>query len=280
MRVAYDPFKSVKKMIKELVVKLMEEANAEAEHKGWCDTELSTNEQTRKEKTSSVEILTAEVDELEATINQLSAEITELTKSVADLDAAIAEATEIREAEKAKNAETIKDAKAAQVAVAQALQVLKDFYEKAGEATSLVQTSKKQPEVFDDKPYQGMGGSAGGVVGMVEVIQSDFERLQAETEASEAQSQKEQDEFLNDSSMNKSSKTTEMEHKTTKKTDKEAALVATKKDLDGTQTELNAAMEYYDKLKPTCVDAGVSYEDRVARRKEEIQSLQEALKIL
>lgn len=180
MRVAYDPFKSVKKMIKELVVKLMEEANEEAEHKGWCDTELSTNEQTRKEKTSGVETLTAEADELEATVGQLSSQIQELTEEIAGLDKAIAEATNLRAEERAKNLETIKDAKAAQVAVSQALKVLKDFYEKAGEATSLVQTSKKQPEVFDDKPYQGMGGSAGGVVGMVEVIQSDFERLQAE----------------------------------------------------------------------------------------------------
>merc|ERR1719392_636059 len=53
MRVADDPFKKVKKMIKDLIVKLMEEANEEAEHKGWCDTELSTNEQTRKEKTEA-----------------------------------------------------------------------------------------------------------------------------------------------------------------------------------------------------------------------------------
>merc|ERR1719506_1962616 len=51
-----DPMKKVKKMIKDLVVKLMEEANEEAEHKGWCDTELSTNEQTRKEKTDGVEM--------------------------------------------------------------------------------------------------------------------------------------------------------------------------------------------------------------------------------
>jgi len=35
-----------------------------------------------------------------------------------------------------------------------------------------------------------------------------------------------------------------------------------------------------DKLKPSCVDSGVSYEYRVARRKQEIQSFQEALQIL
>merc|ERR1719181_1427654 len=57
VRAAEDPFQKVKKMIKDLIVRLMEEANEEAEHKGWCDTELSTNEQTRKEKTSAVETL-------------------------------------------------------------------------------------------------------------------------------------------------------------------------------------------------------------------------------
>merc|ERR1719183_500821 len=53
VRARDDPFAKVKKMIKDLIVRLMEEANEEAEHKGWCDTELSTNEQTRKEKTNA-----------------------------------------------------------------------------------------------------------------------------------------------------------------------------------------------------------------------------------
>merc|ERR1719377_23331 len=279
VRVADDPFEKVKKMIKDLIVRLMEEANEEAEHKGWCDTELSTNEQTRKEKTNAVETLHAEADELEASIAKLTEDIAELTTAVAELDAAMAKATEIRQAEKAKNAETIKDAQDAQTAVAQALTVLKEFYAKAAEATALLQQQPEAPEIFD-KPYKGMQGESGGVVGMLEVIQSDFARLEEETAAAEAQAQKEYDQFMDDSAVDKAQKQKDIEHKTAKKQNQEQALEEKKTDLEGTQKELDAALAYYEKLKPSCVDAGVSYEDRVARRKEEIQSLQEALKIL
>jgi chromosome segregation ATPase len=276
VRASDDPFQKVKKMIKELLVRLMEEANEEAEHKGWCDTELSTNEQTRKEKTSAVETLHAEIDELESSLAKLSEDITDLTKAVAELDAAMATATKLRQDEKATNTETISDAEAAQTAVAQALTVLKEFYAKAGEATAFVQG---EPEIFD-KPYKGMGAESGGVVGMLEVIESDFARLESETKAAEATAQKEYDGFMTESKVDKSQKSTDIEHKTAKKQDQTQALTVSKEDLEGTQKELDAALAYFDKLKPSCVDSGVSYEDRVANRKEEIESLQEALKIL
>merc|ERR1719316_2345258 len=170
----------------------MEEANEEAEHKGWCDTELSTNEQTRKEKTESVETLHAEIDQLEASISKLTEDIGDLTKAVAELDAAMAKATKLRTSEKAKNTETISDADEAQTAVAQALTVLKEFYAKAAEATALLQ---EEPEIFDS-PYKGMQSENGGVVGMLEVIESDFARLESDTKAAEATAQKEYDEFM------------------------------------------------------------------------------------
>jgi len=272
---AADPFTKVKKMIKDLIVRLMEEANEEAEHKGWCDTELSTNEQTRKEKTAAVETLHAEIDQLEASIAKLGEEITKLTQQVAELDAAMSEATELRQKEKATNTETIADAGVAQTAVAQALTVLKDFYAKAGDATAFIQA----PEIFDSE-YKGMQSENGGVVGMLEVIESDFARLEADTKSSEAAAQKEYDMFMTDSKVDKEAKTTDIEHKTAKKQDESQALTVKNEDLEGTQKELDAALAYFDKLKPSCVDSGVSYEDRVARRKEEIESLQEALKIL
>jgi cell division septum initiation protein DivIVA len=276
-RVNDDPFTKVKKMIKDLIVRLMEEANEEAEHKGWCDTELSTNEQTRKEKTDAVETLHANIDELEASIAKLTEDLRTLAEEVAELTAAMAKATKLRQEEKAKNTETIKDAEEAEAATQQAISVLKEFYAKAADATALIQ--QPIPEVFDS-PYKGMQAENGGIIGMLEVIESDFARLESETKAAEATAQKEYDQFMEESKVNKAQKETDIEHKTAKKQDEEQALTTNKEDLEGTQKELDAALAYFDKLKPSCVDAGVSYEDWVARRKEEIESLQEALKIL
>merc|ERR1712151_527818 len=148
--------------------------------------------------------------------------------------------------EKAKNTETIADSQEAQTAVAQALTVLKEFYAKAGEATAFVQ----QPEIFDS-PYQGLQSENGGVVGMLEVIQSDFARLEADTKASEATAQKEYDGFMTDSKVDKEGKSTDIEHKTAKKQDETQALTVRKADLEGTQKELDAALAYFDKMKPS-----------------------------
>merc|ERR1719218_491951 len=115
---------------------------------------------------------------------------------------------------------------------------------------------------------------------MLEVIQSDFVRLVTETTSAEDSASKEFTAFMRDSKKNKAVKETDMKHKTNTKTTKEGDLESAKKDLAGTQEELDAALEYFEKLKPSCVEAGESYEERVARRKEEIVSLQDALNIL
>ena len=74
---------------------------------------------------------------------------------------------------------------------------------------------------------------------------------------------------------NEDKKQTDIDHKKAKKQDQTQALEMANKDLAGNQKELDAAMAYFDKLKPDCVNMNVDYDDRVARRKEEIQSLQD-----
>jgi predicted nucleic acid-binding Zn-ribbon protein len=272
------PFDKVKKMIKDLIVKLMEEATEESEHKGWCDTEMGTNKQTREDKADQVSTLTAESEELSAKISKLSEEMAALSDDIAAIDRAVAEATALRQKEKEKNTVTIEEAKVAQAAVAKAIAVLEEFYAKAADATSLAQMD--QPEGISDKPYTGMGGASGGIIGMLQVIESDFARLETETSSSEEQAEEEYTKFTDDSAQDKAVKNMDLENKGKDKTTAESDLVTTKSDLEATQKELDAALAYYEKLKPSCVDAGLSYEERVRMREEEIQSLQESLKIL
>jgi peptidoglycan hydrolase CwlO-like protein len=278
-----DPFKKVKKMIKDLIVKLMEEANAEAEHKGFCDTELATNKQTRDNLSAEVDELNAAIEEKTAEISQLTTSIKELSDAIAEIKRQQAEATALRQEEKEKNLATIADAKEGQTAVEQALKVLKDFYEGAAGA-ALLQAGGGSIEgamrSVAKAPYKGQQDESTGVLGMLEVILSDFARLESETSSSEDAAQSEYDKFMADSQQDAEVKQAEVDHKTLKKQNAEEALADLKKDLERTNEELTAALDYYEKLKPDCVDMGLSYEDRVARRKEEIVSLQEALKIL
>jgi hypothetical protein len=146
-KLAADPFAKVKKLIDSMITRLLEEANADAEHEGWCDKEMGESKITRAKLTEEIDGLDAAIEQGKATIISLTEDIKRLTQEVADIDAAVAEATEMRETEKAKNAVTIEDAIQAKTAVEAATAILKEFYDKALYATAFVQTlSEKSPE--------------------------------------------------------------------------------------------------------------------------------------
>jgi len=278
-RASEDPFAKIKKMIKELIVKLMEEANAEASHKGFCDAELATNKQTRENKAAEAEDLTAQIEKATADIAQLTEEITTLADDIASIKGQQADAQGIRDAEKAKNSETIADAKVAQAAVEKAMQVLKDFYAKA-EASALIQGTnglKSEMAQASKAPYKGMASGGGNLVDFLDVILSDFARLEAETSSAEDNSQSSHDKFMNEALDDVSLKATEQEHKEGKRDSITELNRNLKKELKLTNEELDSALKYYDELKPDCLDMGLSYADRKAQREEEIQSLKEAL---
>merc|ERR1719413_288952 len=158
-------------------------------------------------------------------------------------------AVDMRAAEKAQNAATVKDAIEAQKAVQAAVGVLKDFYAKAGKATALLQVSqpvKMGGDVWDslanpdfegtvDKghksgmqvfgsQYTGQQEEAGGVLAMLEVIQSDFATLQADTESAEELSQKTYEDFMAESKTAKAAKSKKVEMNSADKVAAEAKL--------------------------------------------------------
>jgi len=284
-RVAADPFAKVKKMIKDLIVKLMEETNAEADEHAYCTTELATNKETRNNKAEEAEELAATVEKLTAESARLSEEMAELTAAISEIKGKQEEATKIRNEEKAANAKTVADAKDAALAVQKATEILKDFYAKSADSAFLQraqgsQTGKRLVAAKAKAPYKGMQASSGGIFGMLEVVLSDFTRLEAQTLSDEEAAASTYDKFMNESDESVAVKEAEFEHKKGGKQLADEKNSNAQKELALTQSELDKALDYYDKLKEQCLDTGLSYEERAKMREEEIQSLKEALKIL
>jgi len=260
-------------MIESLLARLKENAASEADHKAYCDEELRENKLKRKTLSARAETLRANIDKEAANVKALAADISHLAQEQAELRKAMSEATEQRTKEKEENLVAIKDSKAAQVAIQQAISVLKDFYAKQ----AFVQTRKQVPEM---KAYRGMQRKEGGVVGMLEVIHSDFLRVETDTSNSEEQAAKAYAEFMADSEKETEAKRHSEFQLSLEKDEAEFQQEQFEKDLAATSEQLDKAEAYFAELKPQCIQVHVSFEERYARRQEEIEALKQAYKIL
>merc|ERR1719210_2375211 len=189
MHVAADPFTKVKKLIQQLIERLLAEATAEATKKGFCDTELGKARKDRDFRYQDVKSLSVELSSLEAKRDELKAEIAQLTEDLEALEKALKEATEIRKKEKAENLQTIKDASSGLEAVTEAIAILSAFYKQAAKATVLAQASPVDEDTQGpgfEGAYKGKQEASTGIIGMLEVIKSDFDRTVRHTTEAEA----------------------------------------------------------------------------------------------
>jgi hypothetical protein len=295
LRMQADPFVKVKKLISDLIQRLVQEAADEATKKGWCDTEMGKATKTRDLNFDKTVMLNANLLSLEAQKATLEEEISTLTVEIADLNDSLTKTTKLRADEKAENEDTISKAEAGLAATKDAYEVLETFYKKAAKATAdLVQTKKagrktsllqlKASPIEEDAPEESMSGGykgnqqkAGGILAMLDVIISDFERTLKTTAADEKQALAEFTAF-------KKTTDTSIASKETQKTNSESMLKSTDNQitedmssLEKHQKMLDDTLKELEDLKPACVDTGMSYADRVQKRKDEIEALKKAL---
>lgn len=283
-QIVADPFTKIKKLIQGLIDRLLTESKNEANKKGFCDTELGKSYHARDSRFADVNRLDTEVEELEAHQKKLELEIKQLTDDLKDLNDNLKKATKLRGEEKAENAKTIKKATDGAKAVGDALVVLKDFYKSAAKEKNFLQLSSSASPVDEDlkgvefdSAYKGDQSSSKGIVGLLEVIKTDFERTVRKTEAAEAKSL---EDFVN---FERSSKS-DIGSKDTKKALDKQDLASTKSAIDESMKDLKTATKLLDTallniedLKPVCIDTGMSYAERVAKREEEMKALGKAL---
>jgi len=215
-------------------------------------------------------------------------EIKNLAVEIAELNKGLLEAAELRASEKAANAETVEEATAGGKAVASALQVLEGFYKQ-----SFLQVDYKPPNsgrdgltVADMAPdsfsgeTKGSQDSAKGIIGILEVIKSDFARTVKTVTKQEKEAGEAYDKFVKESNSDIKEKTTDKGKAKTAKEDAEGAVISAQDDKDDAQNDHESAVEQLAKLSPMCVEGTETYAERVQKRKDEIEALKQAMTIL
>merc|ERR1719359_2407256 len=272
-----DPFAKIKTLINEMIAKLMKEAAAEASEKAYCDEEMGKTKAKKEELSADIEKLTAKIDTFTAQSIELKEDVKELQKELADLQASQAEMDKIREETHDAYVKAKADLEKGLEAIRMALEVLRDYYgskEFIQYDPSLVQ----QPTA--PQKHEKSSGAGGSIISMLEVAEADFAKNLEEEEEEESAAQEEYEKVTQENKVTKMTKEQDVKYKTKEFTSLDKEVAELTADRDGAQTEMDAVLEYYEKIKDRCVAKPDTYEERKARREAEIAGLKEALSIL
>jgi len=269
-----DPFVKIRGLIEDMIAKLLKEAQEEATQKAFCDEEMGKSKTSQAEKMATLDKLQTRIDGASATIAELTEAVKTLEAEIADIDSSQASATAIRTKEKADNTAAISDFKQSAEAVVKAMGVLKEFY-----GGALIQTSAK---VADKRPSFGGAKTDTGssIISVLEVAESDFTTLLAETETEEDAAAAAYEKLTKENTVSKAAKVADAKAKESEIKSLTVELGHSKEDHASTSAELDAVNSYIDKLKPQCEEKAMSYAEKKAAREAEIAGLKEALEIL
>merc|ERR1719243_449757 len=256
-----DPFAKVKGLIEDMIATLEADAESDASHKAYCDKEMSETTAKKDELTAESDKLSTKIAQDKAASAKLKEEVATLQKELADMAKAKAEADQLRADEKATFEKNSAEMKMGIEGVKKALGVLKEYYAK-------------------DDSHGAAEGAGSGIIGLLEVAESDFTKGLTEMTAAEETAASDYEAYSKEDEIATVTKQKDVEYKTKEAAglDKNVADLST--DLQAVTEELSAVLEALDKLKEMCVAKAEPYAERKARRESEIAGLKEALEIL
>jgi hypothetical protein len=258
-----DIFAKVRGLITDMIAKLEEAGQADADHKAYCDKEMTEAKQKKIDKTAEVDHLSTKIQLKSSASAKLKEEVATIQKELAELASTQAEMDSLRAEEKAIFKQNKADTERGLQGVKLALEVLHEYYAKS-----------------DSAKHDTADGTSSGVIALLEVVESDFSKSLAEMiaveDAAEAQYYRES----KTNEVTKKMKEQVVKYKTKEFTGLDKDVSEHKSDRDGAQTELDAVLDYLERLDAMCIAKPESYADRAARREAEITGLKNALAIL
>merc|ERR1719240_2294033 len=143
-----------------------------------------------------------------------------------------------------------------------ALKILREYYAK------------------EDKAHEAGEGASTGIIGLLEVVESDISKELAEIISVEEAAAAKYDKETKENEILKVTMEQDVKYKTKEAKELDEKIAEATSDRSGVQAELDAVLEYLAKLEDQCIAKPEPYEERVRRREAEIAGLKEALQIL
>jgi chromosome segregation ATPase len=266
-----DPFAKVKKLISTMIERLQKEAGDDASHKEYCDKEFAETAQKTGELKHDIDNYAAKLDKAKSESATLKEEVANLQSELAEIAKSQANADAVRKEESAVYVKSKADLEQGLNAVRMALKILRDYY---GSSSSLMQ----QPAA--PETHEASAGAGTGVIGMLEVVASDFGKSLATTEMNEEAAATAYQKLSMENKLSKTMKEQDVKYKTKAAAGLDKAASELSSDLDSAQNELDAVLEYTKNIRAMCEVKPESYEERKGRRDAELAGLKEALEIL
>merc|ERR1719324_1315195 len=193
---------------------------------------------------------------------QLKEEVAALEKALAGLATSQAEMDKMRSEEHELFVGNKADMEKGLEGVKLALKILSDYYAKDGKAHDAAQ------------------GAGEGIIGLLEVCESDFSKGLAEIVGAEESSKATYEQQTKDNEIEKATKEQDVKYKSKESKDLDKSTAEAKSDKASVQTELDAVNKYLESLHSGCDETTEPYEEQVRRRASEIAGLKETLQIL
>lgn len=257
--------------------------------KQYCDREMNSTEDRQEILQDQVEGLKSRIDQLVAQsvdlkgqVQDLQTELSDLAKSQADMDKARADSHAVYLAGKSDLQQGLDGTRAA-------IRVLRDYYASGEESSSSLlqmgdgaaiaaEAEGKQPA--PPQNFQKSSGAGAGIIGLLEVVESDIANNLAQVETEEDSAQTEYGRLTQENKLLKAAKGEDVVFKNKEIKSVEKTVTELTSDHDSSSTELAAVNEYLAKIREQCIAKPESYMERKARREAEIRGLEEALSLL
>jgi len=270
-----DPFAKVKGLISDLITRLESESQADATEKAYCDEQMAKTEAKKSDLQNTIAKLTSKLDQAAAKSASLKEDVKELQSELAALAKQQAEMDVARQESNAAYVTAKADLELGLDGVRKALVLLRDYYGTSPAAALLQDTQPTPPE-----KHSKATGSGTSIMGMLQVVESDFAKNLAEEETEEMDAANSYQKMTQENDVTKTLKEQDIKYKTQEFTSLDASIAELSSDRETTNTQLSAVLDYYDKVKERCIAKPQTYEERKARREAEIAGLKDALAIL